>query len=64
MLPHEKEIPNILQVMLHGLKSFTDDLQSGHTDSSAIGYGWAPAPFAAKISAPRFLPLGREVHTA
>ncbi|CAK9055834.1 unnamed protein product [Durusdinium trenchii] len=52
VLPPTEEMYN---VMLHGLKSFTDDLQSGHTDSSAIGYGWAPAPFAAKISAPRFL---------
>ncbi|CAK9057875.1 unnamed protein product [Durusdinium trenchii] len=52
VLPLTEEMYN---VMLHGLKSFTDDLQSGHTDSSAIGYGWAPAPFAAKISAPRFL---------
>ena len=42
-------------VLLHGLKRFSEDLQTGATDSSALGYGWSPAPFAAKISAPRLL---------
>ncbi|CAL1161196.1 unnamed protein product, partial [Cladocopium goreaui] len=42
-------------VLLQGLKRFSEDLQTGATDSSALGYGWSPAPFAAKISAPRLL---------
>jgi len=52
VLPPKEEMYDVL---LQGLKRFSDDLQTGLTDSSAIGYGWSPAPSAAKISAPRLL---------
>ena len=52
VLPPTEEMYDVL---LQGLKRFSDDLQTGATDSSALGYGWSPAPFAAKISAPRLL---------
>ncbi|CAJ1457304.1 unnamed protein product [Effrenium voratum] len=45
----------MFDTLLHGLKRFTEDLQNGDTDSSALGYGWSQVPFAAKISARQLL---------
>ena len=45
----------VFSTLLRGLKTFSDDLQVGVTDSSAFGYGWAQMPSAARIAAPQLL---------
>ena len=45
----------VFSTLLRGLKTFSDDLQLGATDSSAFGYGWAQMPSAARIAAPQLL---------
>ncbi|CAE7365567.1 TTLL3E, partial [Symbiodinium necroappetens] len=45
----------VFSTLLRGLKTFSEDLQVGATDSSAFGYGWAQVPSAARIAAPQLL---------
>ena len=46
---------SVFSTLLRGLKTFSEDLQVGATDSSALGYGWAQMPSAARIAAPQLL---------